>query len=411
MSNRKTVTSNKAKLAKRDRLYFDYAASTPVDPRVVCAMQPYFLQRFGNPGSLHHFGQEALAAVDASRETLARLIGADFREVVFTGSATEANNLALRGTLRAWRAAHPGVQPRIIVSAIEHESVLETARDLAARDGAEVIFLPVDRAGVVDLAALRGALNDRTVVVSVMYANNEIGTIQPVAKIAALVAEARLRRGASARWPLFHTDAVQAFQFLDCDVRALGVDLMTLSAHKIYGPKGIGLLYQAASAVLESEITGGGQEFDLRSGTENVPLIVGFARAAEIACAVRKREAKRVSTLRSRLFKGIKKIFPAAEVNGACTAGADADVAIPNILNIYLPGRSAEDMVVKLDLAGVAASAGSACRSRAMTASYVVEALGHPHSKERAKSSLRFSMGRQTTKEDVVKLFGRLAGI
>jgi cysteine desulfurase len=401
------------------RLYFDYAATTPVDPRVERAMRPYFLKHFGNPGSLHGFGQEAIAAVDASRETLARLIGADFRDVVFTGSATEANNLALRGAVRAWQAQsqHAGVQPRMIVSAIEHESVLETARDLE-RDGVEVVYLSANRAGVIDIEALRAALNERTVVVSVMYVNNEIGAIQPIAKIAAAIAEFKLKSGS--RYPLFHTDAAQAFQFLNCGVAALGVDMMTLSAHKIYGPKGIGLLYAknvttAKPSIIEREVTGGGQEFGVRSGTENIPSIVGFAKAAELALAAQKKEAKRMLALRTLLFKNIKKIFPKAEING----GADKDrnnenensesQVVPNILNIYLPGHAAEDMVVKLDLAGVAVSAGSACRARAMQSSYVIEAMGH--SKERAKSSLRFSLGRQTTKEEMVKLFARLAGI
>ncbi len=370
-------------------------------------MRPYFLKHFGNPGSLHYFGQEAIAAVDASREKLARLINADFREVVFTGSATEANNLALRGAVRAWQEQHIGVQPRVVVSAIEHESVLETVRDLA-RDGVEVVYLPVDRAGVVSLTALRSAFNERTVIVSIMYANNEIGVVQPVVEIAKIIAEFKK----TARYPLFHADAVQAFQFLNCDVRVLGVDMMTLSAHKIYGPKGIGLLYAknatAEPSYIRGEIAGGGQEFGLRSGTENVPLIVGFAKAAEIALAVQKKEAKRTLIIRNYLLKNIKKIFPAAEVNGGVDDNA-AVATLPNILNVYIPDHTAEDMVVKLDLAGIAVSAGSACRARALTSSHVVEALGY--AKERAKSSLRFSLGRQTKKEEVVKLFDRLVGI
>jgi cysteine desulfurase len=388
-------------------IYFDYAASTPLDIRVERAMRPYFLKHFGNPGSLHYFGQEAIAAVDASREKLARLINADFREVVFTGSATEANNLALRGAVRAWQEQHIGVQPRVVVSAIEHESVLETVRDLA-RDGVEVVYLPVDRAGVVSLTALRSAFNERTVIVSIMYANNEIGVVQPVVEIAKIIAEFKK----TARYPLFHADAVQAFQFLNCDVRVLGVDMMTLSAHKIYGPKGIGLLYAknatAEPSYIRGEIAGGGQEFGLRSGTENVPLIVGFAKAAEIALAVQKKEAKRTLIIRNYLLKNIKKIFPAAEVNGGVDDNA-AVATLPNILNVYIPDHTAEDMVVKLDLAGIAVSAGSACRARALTSSHVVEALGY--AKERAKSSLRFSLGRQTKKEEVVKLFDRLVGI
>lgn len=397
------------------RLYFDYAASTPVDPRVERAMRPYFLKQFGNPGSLHGFGQEAIAAVDASRETLARLIGADFRDIIFTGSATEANNLALRGAVQAWRdqAEYSGAtdQPRVIVSAIEHESILETARDLE-RDGVEVIYLPVSRAGAVDLVALKKSLNERTVLVSIMYANNETGTIQPIAEIAAIIGAFKKGATKSLRYPLLHSDAVQAFQFLDCNVSALGVDMMTLSSHKIYGPKGIGLLYAknvtGKPSYLKSQITGGGQEFGVRSGTENVPLIVGFAKAAEIGMAVQKKEATRILAMRGYLLKNIKKIFPAAEINGGLASGEKIEM-LPNILNVYLPGRLAEDVVIKLDLAGVAISAGSACRARAMEISYVLEALGY--SKERAKASVRFSLGRQTTKEELVKLFARLSGI
>lgn len=379
-------------------LYFDHAATTPVDPRVERAMRPYFLAKFGNPGSLHSFGQEAMAAVDASRETLARLIGADFREIVFTGSATEANNLALRGAVAAWRAAQPGGRPRVIVSAIEHESVLETADDLA-REGAEVIRIRVDHSGTVDRDALRAAMGPGTAVVSVMYVNNEVGSVQPVAEIAKMTADIRAAEGGE--WPRFHTDAAQAFPYLDCDVRRLGVDMMTLSAHKLCGPKGIGLLYIRKGTPMRAVTTGGGQEFGLRSGTENVPLMVGFAKAAELAAALREKEAKRLASLRARAFAGVKKIFPDAKMNGAAAA--------PHILNIHFPGRAASDIVVKLDLAGVAVSAGSACRSRAMEPSYTVAALGHGSA--RAAESVRFSFGRQTSPADIVKLLGRLRGI
>lgn len=397
------------------RIYFDYASSTPVDPRVECVMRPYFLEQFGNPGSLHSFGQEAIAAVDDARETVARLIGADFHEVLFTGSATEANNLAIRGAVARWRevAGNKNLRPRIVVSAIEHESVLETVRDLES-GGAEVVCVPVDREGLIDPAAVAHAIDNdgagRTVLVSVMYANNEIGSIQPVAKIAEAVYAARMRTGDS-RYPLLHTDAVQAFSSLDCDVRNLGVDMMTLSAHKIYGPKGIGALYvrnddaarnksnAGSLAVLRPIVTGGGQEFGVRSGTESVPLAVGFAKAAELAAAARKGEAKRLAALRQYLIKGIKKISRKAEVNGPLASGAH--VALPNILNIYIPGRSSEDMIVWLDLAGIAVSAGSACRARAVEPSYVIKALGH--SEERAKSSIRISLGRNTTKAEAAR--------
>ncbi|MBI5306086.1 aminotransferase class V-fold PLP-dependent enzyme [Candidatus Wolfebacteria bacterium] len=254
----------------RDKIYFDYAATTPMDPLVKKAMEPYFFEKFGNPSSIHSFGQEAMAIVDESREKIANIIGASpvggFQEIIFTGSATEANNLALRGIIKKFRIKNLELRdplysksyilnPRIIVSAIEHESILETCRDLE-KDGIEIIYLPVNKQGIVDLNKLKESLNERTILVSVMYANNEIGTIQPISAIAEIVKEFRIKNLEFRNkknpqssilnpqfYPLFHTDAVQAFQFLDCDINKLWVDLMTLSGHKIYGPKGIGLLY------------------------------------------------------------------------------------------------------------------------------------------------------------------------
>ncbi len=410
------------------RIYLDYAAGTPVDPEVLRAMTPYFTERFGNPGSLHAFGQEAIAAVDRAREAIAASLGADFRQILFTSSATEANNLALRGAFaaaRAWdekaRGAAPGADaraaaPRIVISAIEHESILETARDLA-REGADVVIVPVDARGTVDEKKIKESLTPSTILVSVMFANNEIGTVEPIARIAAIIKEFRtgLVAGAAAArvapargYPLLHTDAVQALQFLDCRPAPLGADLMTFSSHKIYGPKGAGALYVRDQAFLAPIVTGGGQEFGLRSGTENVPAIVGFAEAVRIADAKREAERVRIGELRGRLWRGIKTACPEAEVNGAADEGAlDAPPdTLPNILNIYFPGRSAETLLTKLDLAGVAASAGSACRARAATASYVIEALGC--SKERARESIRFGLGRPTTGEEIEAAVGIL---
>lgn len=395
----------------KKRIYLDHAAGTPVDPRVERTMRPYFLRAFGNPGSLHSFGQEAIAAVDSAREEVARLIGADFREVVFTGSATEANNLALRGAVRAWKSdmRNKGLVPRVIVSAIEHESVLETARELA-REGAEVICAPVDGEGAVDPEWIAHAIHGggdesdgRTAVVSIMYVNNEIGTVEPVAAIAEAV---RAARGKS-HWPLFHTDAAQAFHYFDCHAEQLGVDMMTLSAHKICGPKGIGALFVRKGTPLSPIITGGGQEFGLRSGTENVPLIAGFAKAAELAAALRSREAKRIASLRDHCIKGIKKISRDAVINGPVGTSSSAKAA-PHIVNVSFPGKAAEDIVMRLDLAGIAVSSGSACRARAIEPSYVVRALG-ADAEMRARSSIRVSFGRTTAKADVDRLLAALA--
>jgi cysteine desulfurase len=375
------------------RIYLDYAATTPVDPRVARAMAPYFTKQFGNPGSLHSFGQDAIAAIDQSREVVAKTIGANFREIIFTSSATEANNLALR-MLDFDEFAKRSVKPKIIVSAIEHESVLETARELGRRD-ADIVYLPVDGSGLVDLSKLKYELDERTILVSVMFANNEIGAIQPIAEIARIIRQFKQENTpARDRYPLLHVDAAQAFQFLDCDVDALGVDLMTFSSHKIYGPKGTGALYiknmESRKAHFKPVLFGGGQEFGLRSGTENVPAIVGFAKAIELATPIRNRESKRIAVLREKLWRGIKKRYRDVEING----GSKNKETLPNILNIYFPKKSAQDLLTKFDLTGLAASSGSACRSRAMESSHVIEALGY--SRERARSSIRFSLGRPT---------------
>ncbi len=397
------------------RLYFDYAASTPVDQRVTGAMSPYFRRKFGNPGSLHSFGQEALAAVDRARETIARAVGADFREMIFTGSATEANNLAIKGLFRgAKKIGAIRGKPRVIVSSIEHESVLEAAHALK-EEGAEIAYLPVSRAGIIDLSELSSLLDDQTVLVSVIAVSNEVGALEPIARIGETI---RRWRG-SGVFPLFHSDAAQALQFLDCDVRALGVDMLTLSAHKIYGPKGIGALYvkniefrgqdlgglkkrrerlplNPKSYFLTPLVVGGGQEFGLRSGTENVPLIVGFGKALELVLESRERESRRTQDLKTRFFEGLRSIIPEIAINGP-----ELRDGIPHILNVHIPHQKSEDLLLKLDLSGIAVSAGSACTARAAVPSYILQAMGY--SRERAASSLRISFGRQTTKREIDK--------
>ena len=434
------------------RIYLDYASTTPLDPAVKEAIQPYLEDRFGNSGALHGFGQEALRAVDRSRETVARAIGADFREIIFTGSATEANNTALRGVVKQWKREHEKQKkknalapPRIIISSIEHESVLETAKDLA-REGVEAAFIWVNRAGIIDLEKFKAALDERTILVSVMYANNEIGSVQPLAEIAAIIQDYKIARlrdykdNGRLLYPLLHTDAVQAFQYLDSDVGRLGVDLLTLSAHKIYGPKGIGVLYgrntkaghtrgyqikkdykmsfpeerpMGNEHVIDPVITGGGQEFGLRSGTENVPAIVGCAQAVERAVLLRKNEHTRVQELRNRLLHGIKRVFPKAEANGRAPSlrvPSQADCLsvafLPNILNVSFPGHRAADLLIAFDALGIAVSAGSACAARSSKPSHVLRAMGF--SKKRAQSSIRFSLGRFTKEKDVAETLARL---
>jgi len=410
-------------------IYLDYAASTPIDPRVVAAMSPYFTEIFANPNSLHRFGQEASRAVFVSRQTIARSLGADYKEIIFTGSATEANNLALRGSIKAIQKIqiHSNNsngnsdilnRPRIIVSVIEHESVLETCRDLE-KEGVEVIYISVNKEGIVDLKKLKSTLNDRTVLVSVMYANNEIGTIQPIDKISEIIRnfrESRIKNQESRKadskfiihnslFPLFHTDAVQAFQYLDCNVKNLGVDLMTLSAHKIYGPKGIGALYVRNSKHEARNPRLSGRQakqipnvsnFDIRSGTENVPYIVGFAKAVEIADKVRGPESARVEKLRNYFWRSLQKTFSPKSI----ALNGSLQNRLPNNLNIYFAGRSAQELLIKLDLVGgVAASSGAACATRVNKESHVLKALGFTPA--RASGSLRFSLGRPTTKKEI----------
>ncbi|HEY4524020.1 MAG TPA: cysteine desulfurase family protein [Candidatus Paceibacterota bacterium] len=427
-----------------ERIYLDYAATTPVDPRVFNAMRPYFSEKFGNPGSVHRSGQEAIAAMDKARERVANAIDAQFREVIFTASATEANNLAFRGTVRNfwWNFFKESGQknsslsraPHIITTAIEHESVLETLRDMEKRGAAKVTILPVDHDGVVNLKKLKAALNKNTVLVSVMYASNEIGTIQPILEISKMISEFKNKHGGI--YPLLHTDAAQAFQYLDCNVNTLSVDLMTLSSHKIYGPKGVGALYVRSrnnelgimnnksgirnfktiihnSPFIAPIITGGGQEFGLHSGTENVPAIVGFGRAAELLTEYAK-EPKRIGELRDYFLAQLKKIKPRVEINGPVIRynkkkSASPYFRLPNNLNVYFPDSSSEKMLVKLDTLGIEASAGSACAVRSLMPSYVIKALGF--SEKRAKSSLRFSLGRQTTLGDIDEILRRIKNI
>ncbi len=378
-------------------IYLDHAASTPTDPSVRRVLISQ-LKNFGNPGSTHSFGQLAIGALDHARETALRALGIDpaarFREVVFTGSATEANNLAFRGSIR-----EHGWTPKIIISAVEHDSVYETAMDLK-NSGVDVVVVPVDANGAVDISEIERAIDDRTVLVSVMYVNNETGVIQPVKKISELIRNARGTR----RYPLFHVDAVQAFAYLDCNPDVLGADLMTLSGHKIGGPKGVGMLYvRASTPKLKPVVTGGGQEFGVRSGTEAVPTIAALATALTVTSSRRAREAKRVGALRDKLFRGIKKIIPAVERNGAGELS-------PHILNVRFPYHSAADLVVRFDQVGIAVSAGSACAARSPQPSRVIGAM-HPNDPRAAHESIRFSLGATTTPDQVSEVLRRLGSV
>lgn len=363
-------------------IYLDHSATTPVDPRVLEAMLPYFTEVYGNSASIHRFGRAAAKALEESRRAVAAILGCHPTEIVFTGSGTESDNLALRGVAFAQRRAGRG--NHLIVSSVEHHAVLNTARQLEEVFGFEVTYLPVDEHGMVDPDAVGRAIRKDTVLISVMYANNEVGTIQPIAEIA---------RIARAKGVPFHTDAVQAGGMLDLDVNRLGVDLMTLSAHKFYGPKGVGLLYIRQGTPYLSPLTGGGHERGRRAGTVNVAGIVGLATALRLAQEARESENARLRRLRDRLIRGILERVPDARLTGHPTE------RLPHHASFVFKGINGEELLLALDVEGIAASTGSACTSGRPEPSEVLGAMGLPH--EWAVGSLRLTLGKANTDEDV----------
>jgi cysteine desulfurase len=362
-----------------DRIYLDHNATTPLDPRVLEAMVAVLRDGFGNPSSLHWFGQRARSAVEEARGPVAALIGASAAEIVFTASGTEADNMALRGV--AARAKAP--RRTIVVTAIEHHAVLNTARALA-EDGIPVETVRVDAGGRVDMADLRAKVDDRTALVSVMLANNETGVVQPVAEAARIAHE----RGA-----LVHCDAVQAAGKLPIDVRSLDVDLLTLSAHKIYGPKGVGVLYVRRGTALAAFVRGGAQERNRRAGTENVAGIVGLGVAAALAHENLETDRVGLRALRDG-FEARLLAIPGAVGNGV-------EPRVPNTTSVSFEGTEAEGLVMALDLMGVAVSTGAACAAGAVEPSHVLRAMGLPP--ERVQASLRFSLGRATTEAELTR--------
>jgi len=361
------------------RIYLDYNATTPVDTAVLDAMLPYFADNFGNASSIHSPGQRARGAVDAARASVAALLGAKPSEIVFTSGGTEADNLALFGVV----AASQETRKHIITTAIEHHAVLNTVQALE-KSGVEVTYIPVGREGVVDPDAVRGALRPETILISVMYANNELGTIQAIEEIGRIAATAEV---------LFHCDAVQAAGKLPLDVNRLGVDLLSISAHKIYGPKGAGALYVRSGTPLEPQFYGGHHERDRRPGTENVPGIVGLGKAAELARKNLQTDCARITTLRNRLEDALLEACGEARVNG------DRARRVSNTSNISFHAAGGEALVIALDLQGIACSTGAACSSGAVGPSHVLLAIGL--SPDEARSSLRLSLGRTTTAEEV----------
>jgi len=372
------------------RIYLDHNATTPPHPLVVERMAAALHEAFGNPSSVHHFGQAAKAALDETRSAVAGLIGADPSEVVFTSGGTESDNFAIRGVAEALEVTG---RRHLIASAIEHEAVLNTLKALARR-GWRTTLLPVDHSGIVAPDALREALTDDTALVSVMHANNEIGTIQPIAELARL---------AKARGAVFHTDAVQSAGKMPVDVKALGVDLLSLSAHKFYGPKGVGALWIRRGLRLQAPTTGGKQERGRRAGTENVAGIVGLGVAAQMAERKMVDEAARLAPLRDRLEEGILGGVPGTAINGTRSP------RVPNTTNISFERVEAESLLIALDLAGIAVSTGSACSSGTLEPSHVLKAMGFPP--HRTQNSIRFSLGAANTDADVDRVLAVLPGI
>jgi cysteine desulfurase len=360
-------------------VYLDHAATTPLHPEVYSLMCRFMKDTFGNPSSIHSYGQEARKWVEEARQQVAGLINADPNEICFTSGGTEADNLAILGTAAARRKKGN----HIITSSIEHHAVLDTCKYLE-KNGYEVTFLPVDGYGMVDPGDVKKAIRRDTILISIMHANNEIGTIEPIEEIGRIAREHEV---------VFHTDAVQTVGKIPVDVEALGVDLLTLSSHKIYGPKGVGALYKRKGVRLLPVMHGGGQERKLRSGTENTIGIVGFGKAAEIAARELEVEQERTKRLRDRLVKGVLEKIPEVRLNG------HPEKRLPHNANFSFAYVEGESMLLSLDLKGIAASSGSACSSRALQPSHVLTAIGLPY--ELIHGSLRMTLGRANDEEDI----------
>ncbi|MBI5413587.1 cysteine desulfurase [Candidatus Peregrinibacteria bacterium] len=380
----KKIVNQKSK----KRIYMDHAATTYLDSRVKSAMEPYWDEEFGNASSLYREGRRAKKALDIARSSISALIGAISDEIIFTGGGTEGDNMAIFGAVRTFGGL---ASKHIITTKIEHHAVLEPLHILE-KEGVEITYLDVGEDGIVNPEDVKNALRPDTILVSIMYANNEIGTIQPIAEIAESIKTFKARNPASL-YPLFHTDACQAAGYLDMNVKNLGVDLMTVNGSKMYGPKGVGFLYKRNGVKLSPLLYGGGQEKRLRSGTENIPGIIGLAKAFAIAQKEREKESARLIKLRDMFIAGILESIPKVVLNG------HASKRLPNNINVSVLDIEGEGIILYLDEYGIAASTGSACTSADLEPSHVILALGRPY--EFAHASLRFTLGRRNTKTDI----------
>jgi len=374
------------------RIYLDYAATTPTKKEVWEAMKPYFLTEFGNPSSLHSFGQKARARVDWAREELARFLNCQPTEIIFTSGGTESDNLVLKGLVNYYLNTFK-TKPHLITSQIEHHAILHTCQDLEERGWAEVSYLPVDQYGRLKVAEVEKAIRENTILVSIMYANNEIGTIEPIREVGKMIERVNRKRAKEKRI-FFHTDAVQAVGYLNCDVQHLHLDLLSLSGHKIGGPKGIGALYVRKGVPLQPELTGGAQEFGLRAGTENVPGIVGLGKAIELLQSkAYQNKVARMVKLRDYLIENVLKTIDDVILTGHSTE------RLPNSASFCFKYVEGESILISLDLEGVAASSGSACTSRSLEPSHVLLACGLDH--QTAQGSIRLTLGEETKKEEI----------
>lgn len=371
------------------RIYLDYAATTPTHPEVVKAMLPYFGDAFGNPSSIYSYGQEAKGAIEEARVKVADLIGARGEEIIFTSGGTEADNFALKGVA----FANENKGNHIITSSVEHHAVIETCKFLERR-GFSVTYLPVDEYGLVAPDDVRRAITNKTILISVMHGNNEIGTIEPITEIGKIAQEAGI---------YFHTDAVQTVGHIPVDVNELGVDLLSMSAHKLYGPKGAGALYIRKGTKLVAFMHGGEQERRRRASTENVPGIVGFGKAVELVRQEMNEEVERLTYLRDKLIAGLLERIDHTRLNG------HPILRLPNNVNISVDFVEGESMLLNLDLEGICASTGSACSSSSLEPSHVLLAMGLSH--EQAHGSLRFSLGKWTTEEEIERVLDVLPSI